>query len=282
MNEVAESARFPKNLFHIWITERPNQLAAALAYFGMFSLAPIIYVAFSVAGLFIDAASMLDRILDRLETTVGTEVAALIRNLVEVLDQPSDAGSAMLSVVSFFVLLFAASNFFFQLQFALNKIWRVTPPERGQTRAFITQRLFSFVMVFVVSLVLVALAFVNLIGVWLGSMLGVGLFDSHLAIPAIVLVTTLAFALLYKTLPDVDITWRSVWLGAGVASLLITLGSGLVAWLLTSGRIDSGLAAAGAFVVVLLLFYFIAQIFLFGAVVSREFSNWDELRSQSR
>ena len=282
MNEAANSARFPKNLYHIWITERPKQLAAALAYFGMFSLAPMIYIALAVAGLFIDAASLLDRILDRLEMTLGTEVAALVRNLVKVLDQPSEAGSALLSVVSFFVLLFAASSFFFQLQFALNRIWRVPPPERGQTRAFIAQRLFSFLVVIVAGLVLVALAIVNLIGTWLGSMLNVGLFDGHFAIPAFVLVATLAFALLYKILPDVDMSWRSVWLGAGIASLLVTLGSVLVVWMLASGRIDSGLAAAGAFVVVLLLFYFIAQIFLFGAIVSREYSNWYALRGQPR
>ncbi|MFV1858558.1 MAG: YihY/virulence factor BrkB family protein [Anaerolineales bacterium] len=273
MNEAPKLTEFLKGLYRVWITERPNQLAAGLAYFGMFSFAPMILIAFAVAGFFLDAASLMDQVFARLEAALGSEVAALILDMVDALDQPTNTGSILLSVVGFLALLYAASSFFFQLQFALNRIWRVPPPERGQTGAFIRQRLFSFLVVIALGLALVALALVNIIGTWLGSWLEIGIFDARLGIPAFGIAAALVFALLYKVLPDADISWRSVWLGAAIASALMMLGGALVIWLLGLGKINTGVAAAGAFIVVMLLIYFIAQIFLFGAIISREYAS---------
>ncbi len=273
MNDAPRFSEFLKGLYRVWITERPNQLAAGLAYFGMFSFAPMIYISFVVAGIFLDAASLMDQVFARLDAALGSEVAALILDMVEALDQPTDTGSILLSVVGFLALLYAASSFFFQLQFALNRIWRVPAPERGQTGAFIRQRLFSFLVVIALGLILVALALVNIIGTWLGSWLGIGILEARIGIPAFVIAAALVFALLYKVLPDADISWRSVWLGAAIAALLVTLGGALVIWLLGLGKINTGVAAAGAFIVVMLLIYFIAQIFLFGAIISREYAS---------
>lgn len=273
MSDKPPLSAFAKDLYRIWITERPNQLAAALAYFGMFSFAPVILIAFAVAGFFLDAASLMDQIFARLEGALGSEVTELILDMVSALDQPTDTGSILLSVVSFLALLYAASSFFFQLQFALNRIWNVPPPQRGQTQTFIRQRLFSFLVVIALGLVLVALALVNIIGTWLESWLGLGIFDARLGIPAFVIAATLVFAVLYKVLPDTEISWRSVWLGAAVASALVTLGGALLIWLLGLGKINTGVAAAGAFILILLLIYFIAQIFLLGAIISREYAS---------
>ncbi len=181
-------------------------------------------------------------------------------------------------MVGFLALLFAASSFFFQLQFALNTIWRVPPPERGQTRAFLLQRLFSFLIVIALGLAVVAIALINLFGSWIDSLLRAELFDASLGIPAFLVVATVVFAVFYKILPNTVISWRSVWLGAGIASALIAIGGALVVWLLGLGRIGSGIAAAGAFIVVLLLIYYVAQIFLLGAIISREYASWYELR----
>lgn len=278
MNENPTLSQFLTGLVRIWFAERISQLAAGLAYFGIFSLAPIVYIAFTVAGLFIDATFLMERGLSRLKTALGTDVADVIRDLVEALNQTTSAGSALLSVVSSLTLLYAASRFFVQLKFALNRIWRVPPPKRGQVQAFIIRRMLSFLMVLVLGLVLVTVAILNLIGAWLDSMLDIEILDTRLFVPAFVLVNTMVFALLYKVLPEVRVPWRSVWLAAGIASLLITLGGTLVVWLLGSGRIGSGLTAAGAYAVILLLIYYATQIFLFGAILSREYSRWHERR----
>ncbi len=281
MSEAPKASDFLKGVIRVWSVERPNQLAAGLAYFGMFSFAPLIYIAFVVAGLVLDSASLMENVFTRLEETLGSEVAALVRSMVEALDQPADAGSVLLSVVTFLVLLYAASSFFYQLQYALNRVWGVRPPEKGGTLTFIRHRVLSFLIVIALGFILIALAFVSIMGTWLDSLLSLGVFDARLGVPAFVIVATFVFAVLYKVLPDAETSWRSVWLGAGISSAMVTIGGALVIWLLGLGRLNTGAAAAGAFILVLLLIYYIAQIFLLGAIISREHASWKKLKRQA-
>lgn len=282
MSEAPKFRGFLKGVIRVWSVERPNQLAAGLAYFGMFSFAPLIYIAFIVAGLFLDSASLMDQAFTRLEEALGTEVAVVVRDMVEAIDQPADSGSVLLSVVSFLVLLYAASSFFYQLQYALNRVWGVRPTEKGGTLTFIRHRLLSFLIVIALGFILVALALVTIAGTWLDSLLNFGVFDSKLGVPAFVIVATLVFAVLYKVLPDAETSWRSVFLGAGFGSALVTIGGALVIWLLGLGRLNTGAAAAGAFILVLLLIYYVAQIFLLGAIIAREHVSWSELKRQAQ
>ncbi len=282
MSEAPKAADFFKGVLHIWSIERPNQLAAGLAYFGMFSFAPVIYIAFVVAGLFLDSASLMENVFTRLEETLGTEVAVVVRDMVEAIDQPADAGSVLLTVVTFLVLLYAASSFFYQLQYALNRVWGVRPPEKGGTLSFIRHRVLSFLIVIALGFILIALAIVNIMGTWLESLLSLGVFDAGFRVPAFMIVATLVFAVLYKVLPDAETYWRSVWLGAGIGSAMVTIGGALVIWLLGLGKLNTGAAAAGAFILVLLLIYYVAQIFLLGAIISREYASWSELKRQAQ
>ncbi len=282
MSEAPKFSDFIKGVIRVWSVERPNQLAAGLAYFGMFSFAPLIYIAFVVAGLVLDSASLMENVFTRVEETLGSEVAALVRSMVEALDQPADAGSVLLSVVTFLVLLYAASSFFYQLQYALNRVWGVRPPEKGGTLTFIRHRLLSFLIVIALGFILIALALVSIMGTWLDSLLSLGVFDARLGVPAFVIVATFVFAVLYKVLPDAETYWRSVWLGAGISSAMVTIRGALVIWLLGLGRLNTGAAAAGAFILVLLLIYYIAQIFLLGAIISREHASWKELKRQAQ
>ncbi len=272
MSDKPPISAFAKDLYRIWITERPNQLAAALAYFGMFSFAPAISIAFAVAGIFLDQLALQVRIFERLEASFGPELIEFIQASLAVVEAPAEAGSVILSVVSFVALLLAASAFFFQLQFSLNTIWKVPQPERGATRVLIRQRLFSFLLVLAVGLALVVLALVNVLGGWLESLLGLTILDARWSLPTFVLFLTLAFALLYKLLPDKKIAWRDVLIGAATGASLVTLGGALVIWLLGLGRINSALEAAGSFVIILIGIYYVAQIFLFGAVIAREYA----------
>jgi len=282
MSEAPKFSEFLKGVIHVWSVERPNQLAAGLAYFGMFSFAPLIYIAFVVAGLFLDSALLMENVFARLEETLGSEVAALVRSMVAAIDQPADAGSVLLSVVTFLVLLYAASSFFYQLQYAINRVWGVRPPEKGGTLTFIRHRLLSFLIVIALGFILIALAIIGIMGTWLDTLLNLGVFDARLGVPAFVIVATLVFGVLYKVLPDAETSWRSVWLGAAIGSAMVTIGGAFVIWLLGLGKLNTGAAAAGAFILVLLLIYYIAQIFLLGAIISREHASWKILKRQAQ
>jgi membrane protein len=267
---------FLTKLYNIWITERPSQLAAALAYYGMFSFAPVIYIGYKVAGLFIDQLAAAERMYQRLESVLGTETSGFIQYSVSAIGQTDRGGTLLGSLISLIALFAAASGLFFQLQYALNKIWRVPPPEKGQTGAFIRQRLFAFIMVLGVSFLLILATLTNLIIGWFGSWLEI-LFE--VSTPSVFLtflgslvLLILSFSVLYKVLPDVEITWRDVWAGSLAAALMVMLFALLLGLFFTSGVIGSAFEAAGAFAVLLIGIYYVAQIFLFGAVFCRVYA----------
>ena len=269
--------QFIKELYQIWITERPNQLAAALAYFGMFSFAPIIFVAFSVVGLFADEISAANQFYQRLENVLGAEVATLIQDSITTLSKPSTGGSILVSIISFLALLYAASGVFFQLQFALNTIWHVPPPKKGQTMAFIRQRLFSFLMVIGIGLLGILAVLTNLLLAWFGALterlLGISASMSLAAGAAALVLITIAFALFYKILPETKVAWRDVWLGAAIAALLVLTAVTLAGLFFQLSSLSSAFQAAGAFSVLLIGFNYIAQIFLLGALICRVYAN---------
>jgi membrane protein len=268
---------FAKELYQIWITERPNQLAAALAYFGMFSFAPVIFIAYSVAGIFIDEAASAEQFYQRIASVLGEDVAAMIQDAIAALAQPSTEGSIVLSLISFVALLYAASSVFFQLQFALNTIWHVPPPKKGQTLAFIRQRLFSFLLVIGMGLVVIAAVLLNLVLAWIGSLaralLGISGNMVFLAGVAAFALITFTFALFYKVLPETKVAWRDVWLGAAVAAVLILAAVFVAGIFFQISSLSSPLQAAGAFSVLLIGFNLIAQIFLLGALICRVYAN---------
>ncbi len=162
---------FIAEVYAIWVSERPAQLAAALAYYGMFSFAPVIFIGITIAGIFIDELAMAGQLFEQLQTVLGPETAEQVRRLVQAASNAAPSGSWLASLISFLALFFAASGLFFQIQYALNRIWRVPPPKKDHTRAFIRKRLLSFVMVMGVGLLLIATALVNVILAWFGSLL---------------------------------------------------------------------------------------------------------------
>lgn len=271
MEEKPKITQFGKEIYQIWISERPNQLAAALAYYGMFSFAPVIYIAITIASLFFNQFSLMDRFLSRVETAVGPDLANLIENAVVTLTPES--GNFLTSIISFIALLLAASGLFFQLQFVLNTIWRIPPAKKDRTWVMIRQRLFSFIVVIGVGLLLVASTLASLLYTWINSWELFELPGTLYNFAALFALMVLAFALLYKILPDIKISWRDVWLGSILAASLVTLGGWLVIEFLGSSRFSSAFEAAGAFAMLLIGIYYIAQIFLLGAVVTRVYAH---------
>jgi membrane protein len=267
---------FFRTLYGAWISERPSQLAAAIAYYGLFSIAPIIFIGYTIANPVIKQLTEYSHFYVRLENALGPEVAKSIRDSVDALGGEAIGGSALVSTISFLALLFAASGMFFQIQFALNSIFKVQGAGRNRTRAFILQRLFSFLMVIGVGLLAILAVLLNFAVAWVGSLLGdlLGTGATLFVLDGLTMfaITTLAFALIYKILPDVDISWRDVWLGAALAALLALLAGALLGTYFRYGGVGSAFEAAGSFAVILIAINIFAQIFLFGALFTREYT----------
>ncbi len=269
--------QFVKELYKIWISERPNQLAAALAYYSMFSFAPIIFVSVRIVELFIREIDPASQLFQRLESVFGEGISAMVQEAVMAVSKTPTSSSILISVISFVALLFAASGLFFQLQYSLNTIWRVPPPQKGQTITFIRQRLFSFLIVIGFGLIWVLAIFANLVLSWFGSflegLLGLGggvVLAGRLAAP---LLMVLIMALFYKILPDAKVAWRDVWLGAILSTALLLAALILVGLFFQYTSLSSALQASGAFTVLLVGFYYAAQIFLLGAVCCRVYAD---------
>jgi membrane protein len=263
---------FAKELYRIWATERPGQLAASLAYYGMFAFAPVIFIAFWVAGFFIEQFST-DLFFTRMENLFGSEVTIFIQDSVNAISETTTGSSVLTTLISVGALLLAASGLFYQLLFALNKVWGVPPPERGgQTSGLIRQRLFAFLMVIGVGLLCILASLVNVIFSWFGSLLELGASTPLLTLLGSLGIATLAFALIYKILPEAEISWRDVWIGAFVTAVLVILAAIIFGAYLSFGNVGSAFEAAGAFAVLLIGIYTIAQVFLFGAMFTRVFA----------
>jgi membrane protein len=268
--------QFVKELYQIWIAERPTQLAAALAYYGMFSFAPIIFISISIVGLFVKEINAADQLFQRLEAVFGPGVSGLVQESVTALSKTPSSSSLLISVISFLALLYAASGLFFQLQYSLSTIWRVPPPDKGQTMVYIRQQLFSFVIVIGVGLLWVLATFASLLLTWFGSilerLLGLGggqVLAARLAAPVVMF---LIIALFYKILPETKVAWRDVWLGATISTVLILAAMFLAGLFFQYSSLNSALQATGAFTVLLVGFFYVAQIFLLGAVCCRVYA----------
>jgi len=265
--------QFIKELYKTWVTDRPNQLAAALAYYGMFSFAPIIFIAVSIVGLFIEKIDPTEMLLQNLEDRFGAEISSLVQSTITTLSTPSSNTSWLISVISFLALLYTASGLFYQLQFSLNKIWHVPPPEKGQTTSFIRQRLFSFIIVIGFGLLGVIAIFAEVLLSGLGSIMeslvGFQLLAARFVVPILLI---LIISLFYKILPETKVAWRDVWLGAILSTMLILAALFLAGLFFQYSSYNSALQAAGAFTILLVGFYYIAQIFLLGAVCCRVYA----------
>jgi membrane protein len=268
---------FGIEIYHIWIEEKPDQLAAALAYFGMFSFTAVIYFAFRFAGIFINEAAAAERFYSRIEAILGSATASFVQSSVSAITATNTGGSPIITIVSTFSLLFAAIGLFIQLKYVLNRIWQVPLIQRGQRLALIRRYWFAFLMVVALGFLIILGTAVSLALVWFGSALSV--FVNHTTLLAVVnilaifCVVALANAFVYKVLPDVIITWRDVWPGSALAALLMGLGGLVIGIYFKYGGISSAFEAAGAFAVLMISIYYFAQIFLFGAVVTRVYSH---------
>jgi membrane protein len=267
---------FVQEIWEIWVSEKPNQLAASLAYFGMFSFSAIIYVAFLIAGFFINETAAAERFYARIGAVFGTEISAFINESVSAISSTNTGGSIFVSAISLISLILVAMGFFLQLKYVLNRIWGVPIVPRGHMLGILLQRLFAFIMVIASGLLIILATIVNVAFVWLGTIVEDYLGESNLLtalnLIGLMAVVILAIAFIYKFLPDVKVAWRDVWLGSVVTALLMTIGGLLIGLYFKLGGVRSAFEAAGAFAVLMIAIYCFAQIFLFGAIITRVYA----------
>jgi membrane protein len=273
MNESPTIITFLKEIYNSWITDRPARLAAGLAYYGMFSLAPVTYISLTIAGIFVDELAMADRLYTAMNNILGPDTTAFIEETVRSLEESTSGGTILTSLISFIALLLAASGVFFNLQTSLNTIWHVPPSERGGTLDFIKDRLVAFVMVIAVGVLLVVAGTAGIILSFVGSFLPFEFTSSLMNLLIFMLLAMLSIGLIYKILPDAKIAWRDVWLGAAITTVLMIIGVLIFGWYLTASGVNSPFEAAGTVAVILIGINTLAQIFLFGAVFTRVYAN---------
>lgn len=264
--------RFLEELFQAWGESRSAQAAAALAYYGMFSFAPMIFIALTVAGLFLDSFVAANELITRLENTLGPEVTQFVLDVVIQVSERTSGGTRLTTLIGFVALLFAASGMFAQLQFALNTIWKVPPPAQRGILAIIMNRLLAFVMVIGLGLLLVLVTMSSIVFSTLSTLLNLAPQLSFANHATVVILMAVVFAFIYRVLPDVDIAWRDVWLGALVTALLVAVARWLLAFYLANADLGSAFGAAGALAVILIMIYYLAIIFLFGAVFTKVYA----------
>lgn len=259
-----------KNTFSEFSDDKAMRLAAATAYYTLFSIAPLLVIAIAVAGLVFGRSAAEGQIVKQISNTIGSQAAETIQGMVA---RANNTGSGILATVSGVVLLlFGASGVFATLQDALNTVWNVKQAPGQGLGTIIKNRLFTFSLVLgigfllLVSLILSA-AISALSGVLKGLVPGTGSTFLLGLINFVVSfgVITLLFALMYKYLPDAKIGWRHVWWGALFTALLFTIGKSLIGLYLGHSSVASVYGAAGSLAVILIWLYYSAVILYFGA-----------------
>lgn len=258
-----------------WSEDKCPQLGAALAYYTVFSLAPLLLLCLSVAGLFFkgDASGQIE---GQMRQLVGDAGGKAIHDMLASAAEPSKGVFA--TIMGIVIALFGASGVFGQLQDALNTIWGVKPRPGGGIWAFVRARFLSFGMVggvcFLLLASLVATSLVTGLGKSLGDRLpgGTVLWAVVNFVVSLAVITAL-FAMVFKFLPDAKIQWRDVWVGAGLTAVLFNVGKFALGLYLGSGKAASAYGAASSLITVLLWIYYTSQIALFGAEFTQIYAN---------
>ncbi len=255
-------------------THHPLQLSAAISYYTLLSLAPIVLVTVALTGLVFGREAVQGRIVEEIRGLVGESGAEVIQSVIQNASQPA---SGWLSLgIGLVTLLIGATTVFVQLQDALDQIWGVeAKPRRNVIWSFVKERLLSLAMVLGVGFLLLVSLVVNAgLSAWSGWASSAGPDDFPLLMQLLntvvsFAVITLLFAMIFKFLPDVRLAWRDVWFGAMVTSALFTGGKYVIGLYLGRASIGSAFGAAGSVVVLLVWIYYAALILLLGAEITR-------------
>lgn len=252
--------------------DRASLLAAALAYYTLFSLAPMLIILLALASVFVDQNHAQIQVIAQTQELMGEDAAALVAQLLR--NPVATGNNQVAAVISIAALIYGATNVFAQLQSALNTVWGINRPPKAGFMFMLRLRAFSFVTLLLVGafliLALIGIALLSLVDDWIQVRLPELYALINIAHTlAFFVIAALLFAMLYKALPDAAIRWIDTWVGAMVASILFNLGRWGIGLYIANSSTDDAFGAAGAVVVILVWIYFSAQFFLFGAEFAR-------------
>jgi membrane protein len=252
-----------------WSNDYASSMGAALAYYTLFSLAPLLLLVIAVAGLAFGADAARGQIVAQLGGLIGNEGATAVEGLLKSASEPTK--SALASIVSIVTLVVAATSIFAELQSDLDRIWRA--PEVVKPSGIwgmVRTRLLSFGLIvsigFLLLVSLVVSAGLAAMGTWWGAWFGGWVTTLQIANQVVsLLFITALFALMYRILPSVRVAWYDVWYGAAATGVLFTVGKYAIGMYLGKAGVASGFGAAGSIVVLLVWVFYSSQIFLLGA-----------------
>ncbi len=268
MPSYRQIAAISRAAFDAWVDDRAPSMGAALAYYTLFSIAPLLLIVISVAGIWFGDEAARGEIFGQLQGLVGSEGAAAIQGLLESVNRP--AGGVIGTVTGIVLMLVGATTVFAELQNALDRIWRAPNREGSGLWALLRARLLSFGLI-------LGIGFLMLVSLVIGAVLAA--FESW-ATPRVVgwevllavfnqvlgfALVAAMFAMIYKLMPRARIEWRDVAVGALATATLFTWGKYLIGLYIGTSGGGSGFGAAGSLVVLLVWVYYSAQIFLLGA-----------------
>lgn len=256
-----------KDAVNAWVDDNASSMGAALAYYTLFSVAPLLLIVLAIVSMVFDAEAARGQVFEQLRGMMGADGAAAVEGLVQSMGQPSKG--ILGTLIGMVVLAIGATTVFAELQNDLDRIWRAPArPQSSGIWSLIRARVLSFGMVLAIGfLLLVSLAINAAVAAW-GSWTApagyeiVGQVINFLISYGVV---TVAFAMIYKFMPRVHIQWHDVWVGAALTSLLFSVGKLLIGLYIGKSGVVSGFGAASSIVVLLVWVYYSAQIFLMGA-----------------
>ena len=269
-----------KRAYQDWKEDRASRLAASLAYYTIFSIAPLLVIAIAVAGFIWERESVEAQVIAQIHGLVGTEGAIFVGSLIE--SASGQAEGVIATVIGIITLLFGALGVFNELHNSLNIIWEVNEEKADSfwqaVKKAIVDRFLSFTMVlgigFLLLVSLVISAGLSATQELLGNTFPIPEFFLQLINLIISIgVITVLFAMMYKYLPDAEIPWKYIWPGAFVTAILFSLGKLLIGLYLGNSAVASSFGAAGSLVLLLVWVYYSAQILFFGAEFTQVYAN---------
>ncbi|WP_371134207.1 YihY/virulence factor BrkB family protein [Polaromonas sp.] len=252
-----------------WIDDYAPSMGAAISYYTVFSIAPLLIIVIAVAGLVWGRDAVQGEIVAQLTGLIGQDGATGVQALIESANKP--AKGVIATLISVAVLLVGATTVFAELQSALDRVWDVPPSQKASSIwATLRARLLSLGFIlglgFLLSVSLVMSAGVAAFGGWANGLLPGWELLLQVVNTAISLgISSLLFAMIFKLMPQARVSWRDVWVGAAVTAVLFEVGKALIGLYIGKSSVTSSFAAAGSLVVLLLWVYYSAQIFLLGA-----------------
>lgn len=275
--QAADSWLLIKRVGNSWIDDYVPSMGAALAYYTMFSLAPLLLIVISVAGLVFGEDAARGEIQAELRALMGESGARAVQDLLTSVQKPAEG--AMATLLGVVLLLLGATSVFAELQDSLDRIWHVPTRKRSSgVLVLMRTRLLSFGMILAIGFLLIVSLVVSAGLATLGK-LWEPFFGGWYVLAAVTdalggfLLVTLVFALIYKVMPSVRVHWRDVWIGAMFTAILFMIGKWLIGLYIGRSGVVSGFGAAGSLVVVLVWVYYSAQIFLIGAEFTWVYAN---------